>query len=66
MVSSPAPRLVGLPLGQAEGVPGALAVPDEPEHRAGSGGGCSGWAPADGGEGRQCVEDHDTQRRASL
>jgi hypothetical protein len=28
------PGLVAVPLGQAEGVPGALAVPDEPENRA--------------------------------
>ena len=55
------PRLVGLTLSQAEGVPGALAVPDEPENRAA---GCGQAVPARGR--RNCGEAHDTQRAAGL
>jgi two-component system, OmpR family, response regulator MprA len=54
------PRLVRLPLGQPAGIPGALAVPDEPKHRA-SGlfteltGGCEARLCVGRGEH---VEDH--------
>ena len=43
------PRLVGLSLRQAEAVPGALAVPDEPQDRAGDRGLQTAGAGAGGG-----------------
>jgi hypothetical protein len=46
-----------VPLGQAEGVPGALAVPDEPENLAVTGAGLTGYIRYM----RKSAPDHDRQ-----